>query len=135
MSEKKYTVEKENNRTELQDVLQALVDGGALDISKIKKLDYHLHYSNEFASIDIEAITQDNRAINALHRAQVFTLGELIEKWDTLDKLRNVGKRTVGVVRNSFMNYYYCSLGTPEKKALFLKEIVDMNTIGEVEVG
>lgn len=135
MSEKKYTVEKENNRTEFQDALQALVDGGALDISKIKKLDYHLHYSDEFANIDIEAITQDNRAINALHRAGVFNLGGLIEKWDTLDKLRNVGKRTVGVVRNSLINYYYCSLGTPEKKAKFLKEIVDLNAVGEVTVG
>lgn len=135
MSEKKYTVEKENNRTEFQDVLQALVDGGALDITKRKKLDYHLHYSDEFANMDIEAITSDNRAVNALHRAGIATLGQLVEKWDTLDKLRNVGKRTVSVVRNSFMNYYYISLETPEKKAKFLKEIVDLNAVGEVTVG
>ena len=123
----------ETNRTEFQEALQALVDGGALDISKIKSLSYHIHYKDDFANMDIEAITQDNRAINAMHRAEIFTLGQLIEKWDALDRIRNVGKRTVMLVRNSFMNYYFCSM-TVEKKAAFLKEIVDLNTY-DVEVG
>lgn len=134
MSETKYTTEKANNRTEFQDAIQALVDGGALDITKLKKLDYHIHYNNDFANIDIEAITQDNRAINAMHRAEIFTLGQLIEKWDALDRIRNVGKRTVMLVRNSFMNYYYNSMNV-EKKAKFLKEIVDLNTFDGAEVG
>ena len=134
MSETKYTTEKANNRTEFQDAIQALVDGGALDITKLKKLDYHIHSNNDFANIDIEAITQDNRAINAMHRAEIFTLGQLIEKWDALDRIRNVGKRTVMLVRNSFMNYYYNSMNV-EKKAKFLKEIVDLNTFDGAEVG
>ena len=122
----------ETKKTELQEALQALIDYGYLDLRERKEIHYPIHYSNIFASDIVELIVQDNRALNGLKRAGVFNVNDLITNWDRLDKVRNIGKKSLSVIRNTFMNYYYCSLDT-EGKAKFLAEVIRLNT-GSVDV-
>ena len=62
-----------------------------------------------------------------LKRAQIMTTGQLIERFEEIPRLRNVGTKTVTLLRRSLMDYYYESLEDADKKAAWIKQIVDMN--------
>ena len=117
---------KETKMTEFQEALQALIDRGDLNLEGRHRISYPMSIPTAFEAESIDVITQDVRSLNAMRRADIFTIGDLIERWDSLNRLRNVGDKTLKNIRNSLMNTYYCSLSTDDK-AKFLGKIIQMN--------
>lgn len=65
-----------------------------------------LYFSNpKRDNVDIEILDLSPRALNALKRGKIFTLGDLMEKWDVFPRFRNVGKNTIKEVRSALFNY------------------------------
>lgn len=123
---------KENERTEFQEALQALIDRGDLNLEGRHRISYPMTIPTLFEAESIDIVTQDVRSLNAMRRADIHTVGDLIQRWDTLNKLRNVGTKTLKNIRNSFMNAYYCSLSVDDR-AKFLGKIIQMNKGIELE--
>lgn len=115
------------DRTELQDVLEVMIGAGHLDLQKRKTVQFPCHFNKEFEDQSIEFVTQDQRAINGMKRAGIMTVGQLIERFDELRKIRNLGEKSVTLLHLGLMNLYYQSLETVEKKAEWIKQIIDMN--------
>lgn len=118
---------KKAPKSELQAILQTLIDAGKLDLRKRKTIQFPCHFTKDFEDTSIEYVTNDTRAINAMKRAQIMTTGQLIERFEEIPRLRNVGTKTVTLLRRSLMDYYYESLEDADKKAAWIKQIVDMN--------
>ena len=119
-----------NNREvidEFLDVIQVLVSEGYIDISNKKTIEFPLHYSDKFGEEEIEYLTDDNRAVNAMKRANIMTINDLIEQWDTLYKVRNCGKKSSQLIRVGLMARYYNDLSIDDR-AKWLKEIIEYNS-------
>ena len=125
VEEKPYDPE---GKTEFQLALEALNEAGYINPTDRKNLYFPIHYFDSFKEKYIEEVVQDNRSLNAMKRSKILTVGELIDRWDELSRLKNIGKKSVGLLKNGFMQLYYDSLETAEKKAQFLKDIVVFNS-------
>ena len=119
---------KEVGTTELQEILQELIDRGVLDLRQRKTIQFPCSFKKGFEEVTIEEITQDQRALNAMKRAGIMSAGALIEKFDDIGRLRNVGKKTVALLRVGLIDAYYRYLDTADKKAQFLKQVIEMNS-------
>ena len=118
-------------RDEFLDAIKVLVAAGHINIEKIREIRFPLHYPASMEEITVEELTEDNRSINALKREGIMNVKQLLEKWDDLRKLRNVGVKTKNIIKQSLMGCYYSNLNT-EQRAEWLKEIVELNKIPEI---
>lgn len=116
----------EKKKTEFQEMLQTAIDAGWLDLRNRQDIVYPMKITADFRNNFIEDLTDDNRTLNALRRVGVRCFGDLIDKWDELSRVRNMGAKSVAIAHNSLMDRYYQSLNT-EEKAKFIKDIVDSN--------
>lgn len=79
-------------------------------------LTFHFHNYDVMAKRPIEDLGMECRAFNGLKRNGINTIGEIIDKWDTLNKLRYVGATTIKAIKNAVVAFYYDTLDTEEKK-------------------
>ena len=80
-----------------------------------------------FECMIIDELTDDTRSINALKRAGIFNFAELIERWDDIDKIRNLGAKSFKLIRNALVEKYYQSLDV-NGKARFIADFIKLNT-------
>lgn len=113
--------------SEFQTALQTLIDLGKLDLRERKTIHYPMHFTKEFEDKYIEELTEDNRTLNALRRFGIRSFGDLIEHWNDVGRIKNMGKKSLALAHNSLMDKYYDSLDT-DGKAKFLKDIIDINS-------
>lgn len=124
---------KSVERTEFQEALQALIDRGDLDLRERRSIYYPLKLTKQFEDTYIDFLTHDARSTNALKRGEIMNFGDLIENWDNLKTIRNLGDRSYKVIRNAFINAYYQSLSV-DGKAKFLADIIELNSKPEKDL-
>jgi len=61
----------------------------------------------KLSKVSIEELNiNDGRSYNVLKRAKLSTIGDIIEKWDRLDKFPQAGAKTIKNIKNAVINYY-----------------------------
>lgn len=92
------------------------------------RLTFPLSFTKEFKEESIEIMQLSARAGNSLKRGGVFTIGNMLEKFDNLGKLRNCGENSVKEIKNAFLQAWYEQL-EPEQVTEFWEEFVKENCI------
>lgn len=77
----------------------------------------------------IKGLPVGEREMNGLKRAHIETIGDLVNAWDRLSKIRNVGAKTVAKIRYATCQYVFESL-TDNRKTIYLQRIIDLNQKG-----
>ena len=85
-------------------------------------------FSKKACDTEIDAIEFSVRALNALKRAGLFTIGDVIDSIaeEKLSQIRNLGKKTVNEIRTQILTFGYDKLNEREK-ANFFYEILENN--------
>lgn len=90
------------------------------------QLTFPLTFKKEFKEEKIEIMQLSVRAGNSLKRGNIFTIGSLLERFDSLQKLRNCGESTVKEIKNAFLQAWYETL-EPEEVTEFWNEFIKEN--------
>lgn len=80
-------------------------------------------------SITIDEINFSVRSMNALRRAGIFTIGDLIKalSGDELIKIRNLGKKSLNEIKTKILAYGFERLSPYDKQAFF-EDLASRNT-------
>ena len=89
---------------------------GGTELNNIK---FPLFFEEGFMERNIESFVTDQRGFNSLKRNNVGTIAEFVDKFDELGELRNVGVRTVRMLKQGFLQYWYSTLTQSEVKAFW----------------
>ena len=95
--------------------------------AKNKSIRFPIYETDEFLETNVTELDLDTRGARALHSCGIDTIKKLIEKWDTLDKIKGVGSKTVNLIRESLAAYQY-SILSDQKKDRYLQRIIELNT-------
>lgn len=78
-------------------------------------------FSQKACDAQIDVIEFSVRAMNALKRAGLFTIGDVIESIsrEELSKIRNLGKKTVNEIQTHILAFGYEKLTENEKRCFF----------------
>ena len=121
-------------RTELQEMIEVLVMRGDLNLENRRNIHYPMRFTKEFEDKYIEELTDDNRTLNALRRFGCKHFSDLIEHWNDVSRVKNMGTKSIALAHNALLDKYYQSLDV-EGKAKFLGEIIRINNKPIVEEG
>lgn len=80
-------------------------------------------------SMTIDEINFSVRSMNALRRAGIFTIGDLIKalSGDDLIKVRNLGKRSLNEIKTKILAYGF-ERQSPYDKHAFFEDLASRNT-------
>lgn len=56
---------------------------------------FNFHYPAALDDQPVDVLQLDTRSSNGLKRAKIETIGQLLDNWDKLDKIRNLGVESV----------------------------------------
>ena len=78
---------------------------------------------------DIDELALSVRSYNALRRANIITIGELIEQLNEgeLKNLRNLGVKSISEIKTKLLYLAYNELNDKEKQA-FWNEFIELNS-------
>ena len=93
-----------------------------------KSVKVSVPFSKKACDTEVDNIEFSVRAMNALKRAGLFTIGDIIDciTREELSRIRNLGKKTVNEIQTRILSYGYERLTENEKKRFFY-EVVDNN--------
>ena len=93
-----------------------------------KSVKVSVPFSKKACDTEVDNIEFSVRAMNALKRAGLFTIGDIIDciTREELSRIRNLGKKTVNEIQTRILSYGYERLTENEKKRVFY-EVVDNN--------
>ena len=93
-----------------------------------KNVKVFVPFSKKACDTEIDAIDFSVRALNALKRAGLFTIGDVIDSIarEELSKIRNLGKKTVNEIQTQILMFGYNKLNEREKVDFFY-EILENN--------
>ena len=93
-----------------------------------KSVKVSVPFSKKACDTEVDNIEFSVRAMNALKRAGLFTIGDIIDciTREELSRIRNLGKKTVNEIQTRILSYGYERLTENEKKRFF-SEVVDNN--------
>lgn len=85
-------------------------------------------FSQKACDTEIDSIEFSVRALNALKRSGLFTVGAIIDsiEREELPRIRNLGKKTVSEIQTRILAYGYDRLTENEKKRFFY-DLVENN--------
>jgi DNA-directed RNA polymerase alpha subunit len=91
-----------------------------------KNIKVNVGFSKSACDASIEELVLSVRSYNALRRANVTTLGDLIERLNEggLKSIRNLGAKSVKEIEAAFMTECYDRL-LPYEKAAFWQDVLD----------
>lgn len=90
------------------------------------KLPFRLSEATESRDIEILALSQ--RSNNSLKRNHIDTIGQIMERFDDLSTLRNVGAVSIKEIRRKTADFLYESMSVNNRKA-FWREFITLNNI------
>ncbi|MDY4486890.1 MAG: DNA-directed RNA polymerase subunit alpha C-terminal domain-containing protein [Candidatus Limivicinus sp.] len=78
--------------------------------------------------MDIDEINFSVRAMNALRRAKIFTLGDVIKALSAEDliKIRNLGKKSLNEIKSKMLSFGFAQL-SPSAQQAFFEDLVVRN--------
>ena len=81
-------------------------------------------------AMSIDEINFSVRSMNALRRAGIFTIGDLIKalSGDELIKVRNLGKKSLNEIKTKILAYGFYRLSSYDKQ-IFFEDIVSRNIL------
>ncbi len=87
-------------------------------------------YNNKTYEISIDSLDFSARAMNAMKRSGIFTLGEVIDAVASgaLLQIRNLGKKTENEIKTKIMAFSYEQLTLAEKQQFFLT-VIEKNEV------
>lgn len=87
-----------------------------------------ISFSKRACETSIDELDFSVRAINAMKRANIFTIGEAIDLIadDGLLRIRNLGKKTQNEIKTLILLYGYENLSEHEKR-MFFYDLVERN--------
>ena len=93
-----------------------------------KSVKVSVPFSKKACDTEVDNIEFSVRAMNALKRAGLITIGDIIDciTREELSRIRNLGKKTVNEIQTRILSYGYERLTENEKKRFF-NEVVDNN--------
>lgn len=97
-----------NNRNFTEDLTLVLEAADEIPV----KLSFPLGVTTEQKMESIDTFISSNRATNALHRQQIHTAGQLMDRFDTINRIKNLGEKSVKEAKNGLLKWYYSSLDT-----------------------
>lgn len=85
-------------------------------------------FTTSACAMTIDEINFSVRSMNALRRAGIFTIGDLIKalSGDELIKVRNLGKKSLNEIKTKLLVYGFDQLNTVDKQNFF-DELVKRN--------
>jgi len=87
-----------------------------------EKFEFNIRHISRIANKNIAAIpTLDVRQYNALKRNDVYTVGQIVDRWNDLVNMNYVGAVTVKGIKNALLSYYYDNLSDDEKMEFWKK--------------
>ena len=94
-----------------------------------KNIKVNVGFSKSACDAGIEELVLSVRSYNALRRANISTLGELIERLNEggLKSIRNLGTRSYSEIQTKMLVYGYGRLSEREKSEFF-SSLVERNT-------
>ena len=94
-----------------------------------KNIKINIGFSTRACNTSIEDLVLSVRSYNALRRANITTLGDLIERLNEggLKTVRNLGAKSFSEIQTKFMVYGFEQLSENEKAAFF-DYLVENNT-------
>lgn len=96
------------------------------DIQPHTRVEFPLVYSKEFLEEPVDNLQLKTRAINALKRARIMTMTNLLDCFEDINHLRGCGVDTAKEIKNAFLDYWYDTLN-PESKTRFWEEFIKVN--------
>ena len=95
-----------------------------------KNIKVNIGFSKSACDVSIEELVLSVRSYNALRRANVTTLGDLIEKLNEgdLKSIRNLGAKSYSEIQTKMLVYGFDRLSEKEKYEFFCR-LVENNTI------
>ncbi len=120
-----------NNTEIIDDLIRSANENGLISTlyeAFGKSVNVSVPLSKKACDTEIDNIDFSVRAMNALKRAGLFTVGDIIDciSREELSRIRNLGKKTVNEIQTRILSYGYERLTENEKKRFFY-EVVDNN--------
>lgn len=72
----------------------------------------------------IDMLELDQRAFNGLMRAGYDTIGKVVDNWEDLGKIRNLGKKSVSNIKSAIFGYNIQNLDDQGKLKRYLGRII-----------
>ena len=69
------------------------------------KIRFTFFYNDEVLATKVEELTLSQRALNGLKRAHYDTIGQIIDNWDKLNRIRAFGDKSIKEVKSAIFNY------------------------------
>ena len=66
---------------------------------------FHFFYTEEILKTKIEVLPLSVRSFNALYRADIYTIGDIIRNWNNLRDIKNFGTKCIRETRSAIFNY------------------------------
>ena len=68
---------------------------------------FNFHYPAALDDQPVDVLQLDTRSSNGLKRAKIETIGQLLDQWDKLGKIRNLGVESVKLIHASAFAWMY----------------------------
>lgn len=90
---------------------------------KQKRLEFpiRLGFQDKLLDTQVEYVFCRHSIVDFLKRNKINTVGQLLEHWNSLLKLRNCGVTKFTEIRNTFLAWYYDQLSEEQKKEFWKK--------------
>ena len=76
---------------------------------------FNMRYYNRIKDMEIGALELTPRSYNCLARAKITKVRQVVDGWDELPKIRQMGLVSVKEIKNAVLALYYDTLSTEEK--------------------
>lgn len=97
-----------------------------IDLADEKQVQFPIAFNDEFKKKPIEELYLKARGTNVLKRNKIMSIGDLLERFDDLLKMRNCGVDTAKEIKNRLLQLWYESVDEPTRNE-FWTEFVKAN--------
>ena len=81
----------------------------------VASMKFYIDDTPAIRATPIDCLGLAGRSQNALKREGWMTVGQLLDNWPNIGKMKNVGTKSIGEIKRGFLNWYYGELRLAEK--------------------
>lgn len=99
--------------TEFQRDLETIIENTSVAANEIT---FHMRHFDRIENTGVESLCLDTRGFHGLKRHKIDLVGDVVDSWEKLRTLNQVGETTVKRIKNAVLAMYYSTLDIDEKK-------------------